>query len=298
MRHWKCGALVLVCALGMGACSQIDNSARIDSHKKLAGELESNRLYRAAVAEYEKVLEYPDLDEKHRANICYLIARISYEDIRDFEQAAAYYLRAREYDPEGSFVQEASRNLVASLEKLGNVVDAKRQLDKAANVDSGPASDSDVVVAKIGDRSIWLSEINRQIAGLDPNVQKELLSAAGKREFVHQYVGVELLYQAAMRENYLSDPEIQAARERLTRQLLVNKYVMNNVIPKIKTDTLDVRNFYTANKDTRYDGKPYDSVRAQVFLDYQNQKAESAYDDYIRNLAQAERVEVFDKNVR
>lgn len=301
MHRMRVTLAVVAVATGMlilASCSGQDNAARIEMHKKLAGELENNRLYKDAVAEYEQALSYPDLDDQHRANLCYLIARDCFEDLHDYEKAAAYYVRAREYNPNGSFVQEASKNLVASLEKLGNVVDAKRQLSQAADIDAGPVSDSDLVVATIGDKKIWLSQVDKQIASLDPQTQKQLLDPGAKRKFVHQYVGRELLYQAAMRENYLSDPEIQAARDRLTKQLLVNKYLMNNVMPKVKTDTMDVRNFYEANKSTQYNDRPYDSVKAQVFMDYQNQKAESAYQEYISNLAQQQHVEFVDKNVK
>ena len=47
-----------------------------------------------------------------------------------------------------------------------------------------------------------------------------------------------------------------------------------------------------------YDGKPYDSVRADVFLDYQQNKAEAVYSDYIADLAKAENVQFYDKQVR
>ena len=288
----------LLLGLLLGSCNQTDHTAQIEAHTKMAGELQSNRLYKAAVEEYKKVLTFDDLDVKRRANICYLIGRISYEDLKDYETAAAYYLRAKEYDPEGSFMAEASRNLVASLEKLGNVVDAKRQLDAAANVGAGPASSDDVAIAKIDGQPVWLSQVNDAIAALDPQTQKTLVTADAKREFAHQFVGMELLRQAAIRENYLTDPEIIKAQEQMTRRLLINKYLVDNVMPKVAGDTLDVRNFYTANKDSMYGGAPYDSVKAKVFMDYQNRKAESAYTDYIEKLAKSQRVEFLDQNIR
>jgi len=278
-------------------CGSADHSEQIEQHKVLAGELDNNRLYQAAVKEYEKVLSYDDLTSSERANINYLIARLYYEDLKDYRNAAAYYIRAREYDPEGSFAAEASKNLVASLEKLGNVFDARRQLSAATNVDSKPRSKDDVAVAEIGGRKVWRSEIEDHIAALPPQVQDQLTSRQARVEFLHQFVGVELLYNAAVREDYLSDPEIQRQQENMLRRLLVDRFVSEKVIPRIQVDTLDVKNYYLANKGTRYGDKPYDSVRSEVFLDYQSDKAEAAYSDYIESLARAENVKFYEQNL-
>ncbi|MCK4461693.1 MAG: hypothetical protein KAW46_07795, partial [candidate division Zixibacteria bacterium] len=94
------------------------------------------------------------------------------------------------------------------------------------------------------------------------------------------------------------DPEIKSQQRLLLRRLLVDKYVLDKVMPQVSIDTNDVRNFYLANKDEKYDQVPYDSVKAQVFLDYQAQKANAAFSDYITKLSKVEKVEFYDQNVR
>jgi len=288
---------ILLATLSL-SCGGTDHSARVEEHKRLAGELQNNRLYEAAVDEYLKILAYDDVSSAERGNVCYLIGRIYYRDLSDYENAAAYYVRAKEYDPQGSFVAGASKNLVACLERLGNIADARRQLDRATNIERGPAGESDVVVAKLGDREIWLSEIDERLAQLPADVQKRFLAPEAKRQFVRQYVGAELIYNAAVREDYLSDPKVQKERDQLVKSLVVERYVTEKVMPELKIDTMDVRNFYEAGKESRYKGAAYDSVRAQVFLDYQSEKAEAAYNDYISRLAHAENVEFFDARVK
>lgn len=290
--------LCFALALLLTACGVHDNTAQIEMHKKLAGELENNKLYAGAVEEYEKALALDGLSDRERGNICYLIGRTYYRDLNDYAQAAAYFVRAKEYDPNGSYEAEASKNLVACLEKLGNYQDARRQLDAAVDINPGPASDSDVIVAKIGGRDVWLSEVDRQIMKLPKEAQDKLRDIGAKIQYVRQYVGVELLYDAAVRADYLSNPEIRQEKDDLVKRLLVERYVTEKVMPKLKADTMDVRNFYEANKDQRYNGKPYDSVRADVFLDYQQSKAEAVYSDYIADLAKAENVQFFDKRVK
>jgi tetratricopeptide (TPR) repeat protein len=286
------GALVLYgCGSGNGLTEE-----EIDLHKQLAGELRDNKLYHAAIEEYSMLLSNPELPRDERANINYLIGRIYYEDLNDYRNAAAHYMRARAMNPEGSFMNEASRNLVASLQKIGNIVDAKRELNQATDIDRQPASDSDRVVARIGEEPVYRSEIERAISRLSPETQKQLLTPEAKSNFVRQYVGRELLYRAATREGYQSDPEIVRQSEELTRQLVVEKFVTDKVMPKINVDTLDVRTYYKAHEDDRYDDQPYDSVKAQVFLDYQQEKAQAAYMDYINTLARTENVVFLDQN--
>ena len=295
-------AIVLLVVVGLFivttlSCST-DRTAEMEQHKLIAAELANNQLHRAAVAEYEKILAMEGVSAEERGNICYMIGRIYYRDIEDFGSAAAYFVRAREYAPETSYAAEASKNLVACLEKLGNFADARRQLNAATDIDAGPANDSDVVVARVGEREIWLSEIDRQISQLPREMQEQLTEREAKLQYVRQYVGVELLYNAAIREDYVSRPDIQRQREQMMKQLLVEQYVAEKVMPQVKGDTLDVRNFYLANKDSRYGGAPFDSVRMQVYMDYQSDKAEAAYNDYISALAKAENVQFFDRRVK
>jgi len=292
------GLTALAVAVGCSSCQQGGPKFDIEQTKKLAGELRDTKLYRAAIDEYRAVLDRGDLDNKQRGNICYLIGRIYFEDLKEYENAGGYYVRAKEYDPEGSYADDASRNLVACLEKLGHMVDAKRQLSAAANVSGQPRDAGDVAVAKIGGEPIWRSDVEKQMQSLPADIQKQLLTAEAKRNFVRQYVGAELMYRAAKREGYDRDPEILSRQEQVAKTLLVQKYVVDKVMPEVKIDTVDVRNFYSANRAERYKNAPYDSVRAQVFMDYQSEKAQSAYGDYINRLASGEQVEFLDQNIK
>ena len=289
----------LLMALVVCSCQMSGDSAElVEQHKKLAGELRDTKLYAAAIEEYQKVLEYDNVDVRTRANINYLIGKIYYENLADYRQAAAYYIRARTLDPEGSFTEEASKNLIASLEKSGQLLDARRELGAVTDIDRSGKGEGDVMVAKIGDDPVWLSQLEAEIQTLPVDVQKELSNPGEKADFLQQYIGMELMYRAAVRENYDDDPELLKQQKRYHKQLLINKYVLDKVMPEIRIDTMDVRNFYEARKASEYNSAPYDSVKAQVFIDYQNQKAQQAFSEYIEGLADKERVQVFDENIK
>lgn len=292
-------ACLPVCVL-LASCSGSEsssNASKIEISKNLAGELRDNKLYRAAIEEYQKILEASNIEIPEQANINYLIARVYFEDLQEYEQAAAYYLRSKTLKPDATFAVEASRNLVTSLERLGRSLDAKRQLDEMTELNTSPRTKGDVAVARIGGVPVWLSEVEEQIQSLPPDVQKQFQNVNAKREFTRQYIGTELLYRAAIRDNLGENPEIKKRQQQIHKNLLVEKYVLEKVIPEIKIDSLDVKNFYKASKE-RYNNKPYDSVKAQVFLDYQNEKAQAAYGEYISKLAAIEKVEFLDQNIK
>lgn len=292
------GSLFIILAVVLSACQKSGGTIDTEQVKKLAGDLRDSKLYASAIDEYKGLLANGGLSNAEKGNISYLIGRIYFEDLKDYENAAAYYVRAKDYDPNGSFISDASQNLVASLEKLGHLIDARRELSEAADVDKPASVPGDVPVAKIGSTTIWRSEIEKRIQSLPEEAQKQLMSVEARKNFIRQYVGVELMYRAALREGYDKDPDIRQREELMLKNLLVQKYVSDKVMPAVKIDTADVHNFYAANKTDRYKNQPYDSVKVQVFMDYQNSKMEAAYADYIGKLSSAEQVEFMDNNVR
>ncbi len=290
--------LLAACLPALAGCSGQDTSGSVELHTKLASELISNHLYSAAVQEYQAILVLPGVASEKLANVNFLIGRVYYENLKDYEQAAGYFVRAKTLDPAGSFVEEASKDLVACLERSGRVLDARRELGSATDIDTTAHPAGDLPVAKLDGRTIWRSEVEEQIQQLPPSIQKQLLNPEAKAKYLRNYVGVELLYSAACREKMDTDPTLIRQKDHLFKKLVVQKYVETRVMPGVSIDTADVRNFYLANKDTRYKGMPFDSARAQVFMDYESQKTESAYGEYLSKLASASHVEFLDQNLK
>lgn len=298
------GALAIVTALLtlmtglLPGCQQSLDEAALQRHQKLAGQLKDTNLYQAAIDEYQKILALDGLDDTKRANINYLIGKIYFEDLSSWENAAAFFVRAQALDSEGSFVQQSARSLVTCLERMGNMVDARRQLSRSTQIDADTTLPGTTMVARIGDEPIWLRDVEAQIQLLPPELQESLIHRQAKVDFVHQYVASELIYRAAVREDYGADPDILRQQELVHKKMLVDKYVIDRIMPEVAIDSLDVDNFYRANRDTRYGGAPFDSVRAQVSMDYSSDKAQAAFHQYIGKLSAVERVEFIDENVR
>lgn len=293
-------AIACSATIVLSGCSQ---PATVDTelqqyHQKVAGELLDNNLASQAAQEYEKVLLLPGLTQKEIGATCYQIARLHFEKTGDYEQAAAYYIRARQADPNASYTTEAAANLVAALERSGRMGNAQRELSSLTAVDSQAVRDAnDVPIAKIGARTVWRSEIDAQLADLPAELQKQLLKPESLREFVRQYVGLELVYDAAEREQFTNSKAVRQYLDDSRKKLIVDRFVQQKLGPSIQIDPADIRNYYLANKQ-RYGGEEFEKVARDVAGDYQQEKLQSAYMTYVAQLAQAGKVEFLDGNIK
>lgn len=287
-------AVPMLLLLGCDSGTKLD----VDRVTTTAAELRDNGLYQAAIEEYSRILDAPGVPAERRGSASYLVGRIYFDDLKDFEQAAAYFVRARALDPNAEYEDNAARDLVACLEKIGRHSAASRQLRDLTDIDSQPADPQDPIVARVGDKDIHMSEIRREIDQMPASVQQDLKDPAKLRDYVRQYAGLELVYRAALREGYDRDPDVLQAQEQILRSTVLDKFLAEKVVAGVQIDTADIRNFYLANKDTRYGGAALDSIRGRVIMEYQQQKAGSALGEYINELAAAEQFEVYEQNVK
>ncbi len=290
--------LVMVVMILLGEHgSQI--TPRDELSKKLAGELADNNLYQASIDEYEKILDEPTTDDNTRANINYLIGKTYFEHLGDYENAAAYFIKARTLNPKANFYDEAGRMLVNSLEKMGHMIDARRELDRDVNIDSVyAANEGKTVVAKINDLPVYMDDVDDYIQMLPPDMQKNFTSKQDKIQAVKNYIGEELVYRAAVREGFDRNPEVLKTTDLLNRQVVVDRFVSQKVLGNVKIDQGDIQNFYTANKSTMFNDKPFDEIRQQVVQAYQKVKSEEAFKDYVAKLMKADNVQIYENKIK
>jgi tetratricopeptide (TPR) repeat protein len=273
-------------------------SKRLATAKRLAGELADNNLHEAAIAEYAKVLEDENLDDAQRGALNYLIAKIYFNDIGDYRKAAAYYLKAKSLDEDAPYAVEAGKNLIASLERMGRRLQARRELDRETSLEAdSEETSSGKPVAKIGSYTITTSDFEDAIDALPQNIREKMTTPDAKRKFLDQLVGRELLFRAAVREGLDNNPEFKKQLHEVEKDFLVQLYSQKNIAPNISPDTSDLQMFYKANKED-YGDKPLEDVRDQVVTDYMAYISQKAVRDYVSKLEEAEPVQIFEENLK
>lgn len=267
----------------------------VSSAKKLAGELADNNLPEAAIEEYQKILDKAELIPEERGAINYLIGKIYFEDIGDYQQAASHYIRARSLDENGSYYIEAGKNLIASLEKMGRSLDARRELDAQAS--AHPDTTSGKIVAIVGSDKITLSDFNKALESIPEDMRVQYLSPDGKKELLNQLIGRELIYHAAVREGYDRSGEVQKALKDVEKDYLIQYFTSKKIAPTVKPDTAELKMYYEANKE-KYGEQDFDAISQDVATDYMNYLGQKAMNDYISALLQAEPVQKFEENLK
>ncbi|NIN01739.1 MAG: hypothetical protein GTO24_27660 [candidate division Zixibacteria bacterium] len=288
--------LLLVISILMYLQFQGMSQSRVDSGQQqdLAGELEESRLYAQAVAEYERLLDMGGLSRKKQANINYIIGNIYLNDLSDYENAAARFIRAKVLDPESELKDRINKNLVICFERMGRSLEAQKQLERSTDLDMAKAEKKGgVVVAKIRDREITMTELEDEIEKLPPSVQSQFKDREGKLKFLQSYVGSELLYHAAIRKGLEKDKDVSEGVFRFRKQMMIKRLLAEEIPQDIEITESEVRLYYDAHQEEFKDEK-LSEVRSQIESELKRTKQEEAYNKLVSRMLEAEQVKIFD----
>ena len=303
---WLAITVVLV---GLPACER-QKSTQLpgDKIRTLANALYNRDLYPQAIAEYEYYLRNYSLDEREQANISYTIGNIYFDRVRDYQSALAYYLRVKELYPNSELVDDANRRIVECLERLQKSADAQQALEESTLLDQTQVKTSKPgeVIAKIGKREVTTGDLDFEIKSLPPYLASQMQGRDQKLEFLKQYLATELLYDTAKRKGLEQDTEVIEAAFQAKKNLMVQKYLQEEVGEKIQLNDSDVELYFKAHqeryakKDSGGSAQPvnFAQVKSQVAQDYVREKQQEAYQRLVERLMRAENVVIYDDKIR
>jgi tetratricopeptide (TPR) repeat protein len=269
-----------------------EHAREVASKLKAAGALDQ------AAALYEVYLETTDADEKTRANVAYSLGSTYLENGR-YEKALRWFYEAESLGV-GALSDQLSKKIVHTLERLGRYHSAKAALGSRVQLkpeDQVQRAESDPVVAKIGGREIYRSEVLRTLDDLPPELAGQLQGQEG--ELLKKYVADELLWQKAVKLEYDKAPEVRRRYEALLKQLAVSKFVENEVVRRIEVDPADLKNYFEANRE-RYEkeGEKLEKMPPEVERDYRMSKIQAAYNEIIEQELSTDEVELFPERMK
>jgi peptidyl-prolyl cis-trans isomerase C len=254
--------LVFVLALAFAASwfarssEQNVRAKLIDEHISLANKMRDEHLYREAISEFGKPLEEPALARAKKSNISYLIATIYFDDLKDYEHALAYYVRAKFYDEKNPQKATIEQRIVACLEQLGRTQDAQYRLANATYLaGEKTAKYPGRVVAKIGDREITRGELEAQLEKLPEQQRAQFQNDAAKLEFLRQYIASELIYDAAKAAGMDKDEQVRERLSQVEKMLLTNKYLQEKIQNPIQVSDTEIKLYYDAHHDDLAEGR-------------------------------------------
>ncbi|HQO34471.1 MAG TPA: peptidyl-prolyl cis-trans isomerase [bacterium] len=219
--------------------------------RQLAVVLEQQELYQAAIDTYRSYLETAEIPAGARANILYKIGSIYEEKLIDYETALATFISLKELYPQAGISSDAQRHIVQCLENLNRGSDAKRQMRSLADVNAKQedTTPSGPVVAKIDERNITMSELDRELDKMPPQIRSQYEDPARKRQFLEQFVMSELLYDMGARKGYEKNPDVQKQLREMERQIIIQKVYGEEISAQIQLDESDYNLYFQAHQD-------------------------------------------------
>ena len=121
---------LLIFNLGLGILGLRKSHLSFNDLQNYANELKNKKLYTQSIEAYKNFLSVNKFSKKFRANVNYIIAEIYNNDLNDYDNALAYYIKAKYFDPHSSYLSMINQKIIQCLEKSGRTIDAKNELGK------------------------------------------------------------------------------------------------------------------------------------------------------------------------
>ena len=294
----------------MIGCNQ-ENQPNISKEKarNYANELYNRQLFKQSAEEYARYLQIYKLDDKEQANISYTVGDIYFERLKDYENALAFYIRTKYFNPNDDLKRSIDKKIIACLERLERPEDANQSLKESTSLEPAKINKKrpGKVVALIGTRQITQGDIDFELSQLPPELQSQYNNKKMKLQFLRQYILTELLYDSAKRKGLEKDSEIVEAAFQAKKGIMVRKLLQEEISSKVNVTPEDVELYYKANKDKYAEKdkegkvtreKSFQEVQQQVAQDLVMEKQQQVYDDLAQKLMRAEGVKIYDDVLR
>ena len=305
MRRIIICSITLLMILIVGCSKQMEPNLNKEQARNYANELYNRQLFEQSAAEYERYLNSYQLNDTEQANISYMIGDIYFERLRDYENALAYYIRIKYLHPKEELRKEVDKKIVACLERLERTEDAEQTLKESTSLDPSAVQKKrpGAVVARIGSREITQGDIDFELNQLPQTVRPQFNSKEKKLEFLNQYILTELLYKSAQNMGLDKDSEVVEAAFQAKKNIMVQKYLQDQIRKEVKIEPADVELYYNANKDKYVEKdkegnvvreKPFDEVQQQVAQDLMMERQQDVYQRMVERLMRSQGVQVYD----
>lgn len=265
--------------------------------KQFAEELLNKGLYKPAIAEYEKFSQDPGLDRQKLSNLYNLIGNIYMENLNDYENAMANFLKSKTLLPETADKAELNKKLIECLERLGRSTEASLEMAKITALKpeaKGLASEGEVgkrIVARIGERKISMEELEKEIDSLPPYLKSQYRDNKKKLEFLNQYVASEILFNLGVRKGLDRDNEIIDRISKTKKQIIIARILDEEIAAKIKPAEHDLKLFYRANRRSYH--LPFKRIKDRVEFEYTQKRQQEEFNSLINRLIGSEDVKIY-----
>lgn len=315
--------VVLVCLAGFNLYVTLSGGRAIsaamptglsaEQTEELATKLAQRNLYDQAANVWKEYLAEEKLTETERAKVLFNTAALL-EKAGLYAEAVEYYYRSELTANRPEFESNIKAGVGNCLEKLGRFSALRYELMERTSLKKDIAPEQKVV-AEIGPDKITAADldaliensIDNQLVPLSQFMSPEQLSEQKKRaleqyksaqarqRFLQTWLAQEVLYRQALAQGLIDTPQTKRLLDDLTREVLSQQMMDQQLASKIHITDTDLRTYYEANKDKYVEDvndpntgtgrqKDFDEVRQQIAMSLMNEKRKDVQQQYISEM--------------
>jgi parvulin-like peptidyl-prolyl isomerase len=238
-----------------------------DQTKQLATKLAQRNLYHQAARIWQNYLATAKLPKIERAKVLFQVGTLL-EKAGLYAEAIEYYYRSELAAKIDEFESDINAHIKNCFEQLGKFSALRYELIDRTSYKTTDRTGSKVV-AEIGAEKITEADLD---AIIESNIENQLtpLSAfmtdeqikqqkqkllqqykapQAKQQFLQNYLAEEILYRQALQENLTEKPEIKRLLTDVSRSVLSQQLMNEQLALKINITETDLQTYYTANKE-------------------------------------------------
>ena len=153
------------------------------------------------------------------------------------------------------------------------------------------------VLARVGDKVITRQELIEQFENLPPQMVVPLVTREDTLNFLNQYLGLELIYQNALKHGLDQDSAILAQTQESKKQFIIDKYLaMHLKIDSQPPASEEISQFYQANKSFLGNRK-LSEVKDEISDNLLRQRQRLAYQELVDQLWQGGAVSIYEDSL-
>lgn len=266
-----------------------------------AEDMYAKGLYQEAARDYTRYLETSSRNGEHRGNVHYTLAKLAFEQLKDYEKAYAHFEKAKRYlDEDAPAYKKANSYVIECLELLGRSAQAESLLEQNVLL-TNEITDENPLIARIGDERVTLSELNRELDALPPAYRAKITGKEEKIAMLRQILLRKALYRKGKRLQYLSDKDVMRELRNMEESYIAQKVMENELKGRVNVTQAEVELYYEKNKSAfKKNGTvpPLADVTDEVKQKVMQEKLLSEQNEVARELFESEEIKIYRDAIR
>jgi hypothetical protein len=161
----------------------------------------------------------------------------------------------------------------------------------------GLTGKGDRVLARVDGNGIARSELLRQFESLPPEMVIPFDSREDTLNFLEQFIGLELVYQQALKQGLGQDSSVLVQTQQAKKQIMIDAYLSQKLADRqFSPSQEEVKEFYQTNQALLGD-RTLEQARQEISEILARQYRRTAYQELVNTLWDSAQIEIYEDSL-